>query len=75
MTFTQAPAVCEKNIFHYYFCCTQPVENYPSHLLDWTYSSYEEVTGLEINFFAQETAGDWGKKFGRQVIYFSRQHI
>ena len=28
MTYTQAPAVCEKNIFHL-FRFTQPVENYP----------------------------------------------
>ena len=29
MTYTQAPAVCEKNIFHL-FCFTRPVENYPA---------------------------------------------
>ena len=28
MTYTQAPAVSEKNIFHF-FRFTQPVENYP----------------------------------------------
>ena len=30
VTYSQAPAVCEKNIFHF-FRSTQPVENNPSH--------------------------------------------
>ena len=32
MTYTQAPAVCEKNVFHL-FPFTQPVKNYSSHTL------------------------------------------
>ena len=33
------------------------------------------LTGLEINFFAQEPAGDSWKKFGRQIINFGCQLI
>ena len=32
-------------------------------------------SGLEINFFTQEPAGDLGEKFGRQIINFGRQLI
>ena len=38
-------------------------------------SGSERCTGLKLNFFTQEPAGDLGEKFGRQIINFGRQLI
>ena len=37
------------------------------------YANGYNISGLEINFFVREPAGDKQKNFGRQIVNFGRQ--